>query len=272
MRRSAPERGGGVHGGGVRGRCVRSLRGRRLGKYLRHRPPGADPSVFQAEASRSEALCASGVVGDKNRRPGQIGSGRPDDGLHPAGGARVKAGGGLVEEKHVRIVEERPGDGHALSLSARQVARRSVRQAVQAELPKQVIDAVGIDGFIPKARSPRNVVRHGPGQERRGLRDEPDALSDLLGWEVPVVGLLQIDGAGRRFVQTVEKTQERRLSRTGRAKDHEHVSGIEPEAYVVEKEGLTGSPGEVIGMKEVGHVGGTKGGIECRTCSGVSGR
>ena len=59
-----------------------------------------------------------------------------------AGGVGIQRGGGLVAEQHLRIHRQRAGDGHALLLTAGELAGIGLHAVAQAHQVKQLLRAL----------------------------------------------------------------------------------------------------------------------------------
>ena len=57
---------------------------------------------------------------------------------HPVGGVGIERGGRLVEQQHLRLVDQRLGERHAGLLSGRELAGRPVEQVGEVELVRQI--------------------------------------------------------------------------------------------------------------------------------------
>ena len=55
---------------------------------------------------------------------------------------RVERAEGLIEQKHARPHGQRPGQRHALALSARELRGQAVREAVEVDEPQQLTHAL----------------------------------------------------------------------------------------------------------------------------------
>src|SRR5690606_41755766 len=92
-------------------------------------------------------------------------------------GAGVERGGGLVEDEDARALEERPRDGDALLLAARELeaALADLRLVLLRQRLDEVVDVRGacrLDDFgVARLRAPvADVVEDGVAAEHRVLR------------------------------------------------------------------------------------------------------
>src|SRR5262249_46713397 len=74
---------------------------------------------------------------------------------HPVGGVGVERGGRLVEQQHLRRVDQRLGERHACLLSGRELADRPIEKFGEVELLRQRGDAGTevLDGIEPAEHS-----------------------------------------------------------------------------------------------------------------------
>src|SRR3990172_913384 len=82
---------------------------------------------------------------------------------HVLSALRVQVAGGFVREKHLRFVHERPGDGHALLLPARELGRGKVPFVLHANLFQRLVrPALDLSvGGSDHLERKRYVFRHG---------------------------------------------------------------------------------------------------------------
>ena len=154
--------------------------------------------------------------------------------LHPAhqrddGGAglAVEVGGGFVGDHELGLARQRPGDGHALPLAARQLPRAVVRPLVEPYGLQQPLDAA----LPPLGVHPGQDKRVFDVLECREHRDQIERLedeTDVLAAEVGefVVGQAVDVGAGNRDlalvgpVQATQQVEQRRLAAARGAQKH----------------------------------------------------
>ncbi len=144
----------------------------------------------------------------------------------------VQVARGLVGQQDGRLVDERPGDRHALLLAARQGVRfvgHAVRETHRTEqIQGPLLRVVGIGVRVEKRE--KHVVQDAqPGQEVEELEDEADALvADAR--ELPVVEgrevlSRQAVAAARGLVQEADDVHERALARSRRPHER-HVLAL----------------------------------------------
>src|SRR5258708_27204255 len=104
-------------------------------------------------------------------------------------GARVESAGRLVGKNNLRIVDERPRDGHALLLASGQLAGMMVlapRETHAVERPPRSFLAVAIRLTVIQQRQLGVFESAGPPQQVELLKHEPDLLSSDLGRLTPL--------------------------------------------------------------------------------------
>ena len=118
------------------------------------------------------------VVGNEQGRDPRTHQALAQDGGDLGGGFDVEGGRGLVEDEHLGTEDERPSDGDARGLAARQVGGSPVCQVLDAHGPQL------LEGGLPGLSSPdaahaqreRDVGNHAHvGKDARGLGDHGDA-------------------------------------------------------------------------------------------------
>ena len=104
-------------------------------------------------------------------------------GLHDL--LRVEAGGRLVEDQHVRVVEDRLGQADALAVALRELAAVAAGHVGDARLLHRRVDlrALRLGGDALDARDEHQVFAHGHlGVERRRLGQVAGARLASSGW------------------------------------------------------------------------------------------
>ena len=146
-------------------------------------------------------------------------------------GVGVKRAGGLVGQHDLRVVDERAGDGDALHLAARELARLLVQVLGQPDRRQGFLGAAGALG-LPHARERQrqlHVLQDGlVRDEVVALEHEPDAV---VAESVPIAVLVAVGGnavddhvAGVVMIQAAHHVQKRRLARARRPQNrHEFV-------------------------------------------------
>ena len=155
-------------------------------------------------------------------------------------GMGVKRAGGLVGQHDLRIVDERAGDGDALHLTARKLARLLVQMLGQPDRCQGLLGAAGALG-LPHARERQrqlHVLQDGlVRDEVVALEHEPDAV---VAESVPIAVLVAVGGnavddhvAGVVVVKTSHHVQKRRLARARRPQNRHELVVAERDGDVV---------------------------------------
>ena len=125
----------------------------------------------------------------------------------------------LVEEQHLGVDREGPGQGHPLALAAGELGRVAVLEPVEPDDLEQVVDLARDLGLGPLAdgQPEGDVVAHGHVLERRiVLEDEPDAA--LLRGDAGDVAAADDDASAVELLEPGDRAQQRRLARAARAR------------------------------------------------------
>ncbi len=133
-------------------RCVCLRRARRRGKLLRACPAVTrqqfcrrvvvlDAAALHDDDALAQPLDLGHVVRGEQHRGMALAAIAFEMAAHPVGGVGIERGGRLVEQQHVRIVDQRLGERDARLLSGRQAAGRTVEQIGEIELARQLRDA-----------------------------------------------------------------------------------------------------------------------------------
>jgi hypothetical protein len=148
---------------------------------------------------------------------------------HFADHFRVERRGRLVEQHHLRVHRQRPGNRHALLLAAGQARRELVGLLRNTDLFQQ---RQGL-GLALLAALAHDLLRQAEVFQHGHVREQVEVLehhADFAAVGVDVgfrVGQLQAVDAHRtrvEFFQAIEAAQEGRLAGTGRADHHQHFA------------------------------------------------
>ncbi len=160
---------------------------------------------------------------------------------HLADEFRVQCARGFVEEHEHGLHGHRPGDGHALLLTARQLAGKVVHTLCQPDLGEQVVrlaDGLFLLLALHHDRAFGDVLRRILVREEVELLEHHAALhADLVdrlleGGPMTTAGDMHAadgDLAGRRVLQEVEAAQERALTRPRGADEHHDLALVDLE-------------------------------------------
>ena len=218
-------------------------------------------------------------MGDHHDRLAELVDGAPHERQDLAAGRAVEVAGRLVGEDDRRSAGERAGDGDALLLATRQLAR-AVRQPVaQADRVDHVVDPRRVALGAAEHQRQRDVLLGG---ERRDqvvrLEHEPDLLAAQFGEVLVVergeVRVADVDGALGERVEPGEAVQQRRLAGSRRTHDRREPAGFERDRHAVEGvDGRVTDPVDLLGIDRAGGGGGRgrcrRGWRSCRWFSAV---
>ncbi|GKQ40825.1 hypothetical protein ALMP_73460 [Streptomyces sp. A012304] len=158
---------------------------------------------------------------------------QPDDlVLHVTADQRVERREGLVEEEHLRITGQRPGEAHTLLHTAGQLVGVGVLVAREAD---QLDDLLGPPGALGPAhtadlQTERHVVDDAAvGQQTEVLEDHGELATAQIA-QALVVGLadvlaLEDDLTRGGFDQPGQTSHQRGLAGAGQAHDDEDLAG-----------------------------------------------
>jgi len=160
-----------------------------------------------------------------------------DLGLHPG----VERAGGVVEQQHPRVGEQRAGQRDPLPLAARQgqslltddggvAVGQGPDEGVRLRHPRgrlhlrvgRVRDAVG------------DVVPHAGREQERLLRHHPDLCPQRRQRDVADVGAVEPDGTGLHVVETRHEQAEGALTRPARPHQGHRLAGLDDQVHAVE--------------------------------------
>ena len=174
---------------------------------------------------------------------------------HLHGRARVERARRLVAQHVMRAVRQRAGDGHALLLAARKLAR--IARALSSRLTRRssswARSALASFGHAAHLEGEHDVLQHRALLEQAEvLEDHADVrtqLAQLLALEVGDVDAVDDDTALGRALEQVEQAHERRLARARFADDAEDVAILDGQVDVLERAVVA-----VAGVVHLAHV------------------
>ncbi len=201
------------------------------------------------------------AVGDEDHRP-PLAQGQ-HRGLDQGLGARVQAGGGLVEHQHRRVGQGRPGQRHQLLLAGGEP---------RAPLPDLGVEAVGEGGEAlgePQAGHGRldlgvggleaadpDVVANGSREQEPLLGHDHDAAPQRGRGGVAQVHPAEAHGARRRVVEPGHQLGQRRLARPGGPHQGQALTLGQGQGHVPQHLGLVLAVGEAHALDgEIAPVG-----------------
>ena len=124
----------------------------------------------------------------------------------------------LVQQQHLGLDRQRPGEGHALALAAGELRRVAVGKAGQLHQLEQVVDALSglVLGALADIEAEGDVLAHGHVLER-GVVLEHEADAALVRRQLGDVDAADLDLALVGAVEPADHPQERRLTAARRA-------------------------------------------------------
>ena len=179
------------------------------------------------------------VVGDEHHGLADLVVQADDLVLHVAADQRVERGERLVEEEHVRVAGERPGETDALLHAAGELVGVGVLVSGQADQFDDLHGPLGALGLAHAAylQAVRDVV------DDPAVRQQPEVLEDHgelaapqlaqpFGVRAADVLALEVDFARGGFDQPGETSHQRGLAGAGQAHDDEDLAGRHVEVHI----------------------------------------
>ena len=123
----------------------------------------------------------------------------------------------LIQEQHLGLQRQRPGQHHTLLLAHREPARLAL--GVGGRQPRELERTRRVHAPADQGRPETDVVRHGPGQGRGQLGHEARSPPQRPRVQRSHVLAVEADGAGVRVREAVEQPQERGLPGPRRAEE-----------------------------------------------------
>ena len=148
---------------------------------------------------------------------------------------------GFIEQQHLRLDRQRPGECHALPLAAGQLRRIAIAQVIELHERQQFLDAGANLGVGRPLRARAYAQTEGDvfldghvAEERVMLEDEADAAIP----RVTPRGIVTVEQhrPGIRSLEPGNDAQQRRLARTGRAQQRQQLTLIDGEADAIERD------------------------------------
>ena len=179
-----------------------------------------------------------------------LGGQRADEVDDVADGRGVEAGGGLVEEEHLGLVQQRPRQGDALALSGRRPPHRLVGAVAHAEPLEHLADAASGQLVVeaPDACGGQQVL------DRREALVEPRVLGEHARVAPHLVGVdLGVDAEhlGPATVgaqHAVEQADRGGLAGAVGAQQGQHLAGLDAQREVVERDTTREAAGQLVGL------------------------
>jgi hypothetical protein len=182
-----------------------------------------------------------------------------------------RSSGRLVGEDHGRAGDQRAGDGHALGLASRQLARQPVDHAGQTHRFDQGLRPPLVGTATVEQQRQLDVLAHRevPDEVVR-LEDEADVspaeAGDRIRRQLCDVGVADDHLAARRHIEAGGEVEERRLAGAGRAHHRDERTRCDGERDALQGRHLLGAVR--VGLREVheahGGVDPLRAGARCR--------
>ena len=153
---------------------------------------------------------------------------------------RVERAEGLVEQQHLRLHRQRPGQRHPLPLAAGELGGIAVGEPVELDQAQQLVHAVGDLRLVPLAdlQAEADVLEHGHVLEGGVvLEDEPDFA--LLGRLLGDVLVVDHDAAGVERLEPGDRPQQGRLAAAARSEQGGQRPVRDLDRYVVKRPKVT---------------------------------
>src|SRR5262249_35500994 len=139
--------------------------------------------------------------------------------------------------QHLRLVDERARQGHALLLAARELARLAAPHSPEADDLQHLLDAplqrVAPHALAPKAE--RDVLVHGEVREER-VRLEHGVDVALVRRQPADLAFAEVDLAPARLLEAADHPQRRRLAAARRPEQREEAAALDLETEVVDRD------------------------------------
>ena len=156
-------------------------------------------------------------------------------------GLRVDAAGGLVENQHARVVQDRPGDADPLALAPGECLPALADGCVVPvrEADDEVV-GVGRPGGGDNLLQRRgglavgDVLAHRAVEEERFLQDDPDAGPQRIQVVVSHVHAVDADPPVGGVVEAADEIDHRRLARPRRSRQPDHLARLDREVHVLQ--------------------------------------
>ena len=171
-------------------------------------------------------------------------------------GFRVEIPGRLVGQENRRIVDQSPGDGDALSLTAGQLVRAVVHARAQFDLVERslgALDTVSLGDAGIDQRQLDVVQRGRARQQVEGLEDETDLLvadaRQLVVVHLADLFAVEEVGALRGRVEAANQVHQRRLARARRPHDGDVFAAVDQDGHAAQ--GVNLLVAHLIGLPEI---------------------
>ena len=201
-----------------------------------------DAAVVHDDHLVGEFECLLLVVRDEHARHADlvVEAAEPLPQLDPH--LRVERTERFVEQQHLRSNGERPGEGDALPLAARQLRGLAATEALESHKPEQFLDSGGDLGtrHLPHPQPERDVLEHAHVPEE-GVVLEHEAHAPLPGVRLGDVLAVLLDEPRVGGFEARDDAQERRLAGSRWPEQCDEAAVIHVERHAIES--LEGAEG-----------------------------
>src|SRR5262245_39411264 len=154
----------------------------------------------------------------------------------------IEVAGRLVEDQHLRALQQRAGDSDALALPTRKpnaafTDRRLVTLRQRLESRMNLGQSACMHDLLePRMGSgEKQVVEHGAREENRFLRHDAETGAQFVGGEMTGIDALEQDSAARRQVEALQQLDERRLAAARWACDRDTLPSSDRDVEVLKQ-------------------------------------
>src|SRR6185436_8601621 len=143
---------------------------------------------------------------------------------------------GLVEEQHLRLESQRPGEGDPLALTAGELVRLALLEPRELDETEGLPDATGLRRTVELsvAQAEGDVLFDGEVREQ-GVVLEDHVHGPQIGRRPGHVLAVDADAAGARQLEATDHPQQRRLAAAGRAEQGEELPLADVEGNGVDR-------------------------------------
>ena len=157
----------------------------------------------------------------------------------------VEVGERFVEEKHRRLADDRPTEGDALLLAARELPRPLLEQRLDAQDPGGFPDARGDlgAGDAPQLETERHVVEDAHVRVQRVILEHHGDVA-VAGGDVVDHAVADAQLPGRDGLQPGHHAQGRALAAPGRADENDELAVVHGQVQI--RDGDAGTTGVLV--------------------------
>ena len=195
------------------------------------------------------------VVGDVEEGDADLVVDEVELDLHVLAQLQVERGERLVEQQHLRVVDERPGDRDALLLPAADLVGLLVLVAVHLDEVEHGVDfAVDLLARLARdAQAEGDVVADAQVREQRVVLEHGVDAAHVRR-QARDVAPVEEDAAGVRLLEAGEDAQQRRLAAAAGAEQGVELAALDLQARVVDGREAAEALGDVFENEKLRHV------------------